>query len=109
MRTIECVVLDGFHKGHVVRLPYHPTIRLYKPKTQTVDFCCGGEDIGELKPDEILEYKECFRAADGMTVLYSVKGASMETVQSMVGPGGTLYAERPWGKRTTLRLGFHGE
>lgn len=64
-KMIQAIVLDGFHKGDVVRLPYRPTIKLLKPIVIMVDTCCGGE---EMVPDEpsIIEYKECFRAVDPM-------------------------------------------
>lgn len=38
-----CVVLDGFHSGHVVKLEAHvKVLKLYKPKAITVDLCCDG-------------------------------------------------------------------
>ena len=59
-----------FIQGHVVRLPYHPMIRLIKPRTIMVDTCC--DDMEMLPNDEqIIEYKECFRAVDGEVVLFA--------------------------------------
>lgn len=77
-KVVQAIVIDGFHKGHVVQLPYHPTIRLLKPRTIMVDTCC---DDMEMPPnnEEVIEYKECFRAVDGEVVLYSTTGVIRRT------------------------------
>lgn len=102
---ITAVVLDGFHKGHVVRMDYHPTIKLLKPKVQTIDYCCGGDDIGMPTLDEIVEYKECFRGVDTDVVLYSTKGASTD----FLGWFGWQRSDKPWTPQTLLYMGYHDE
>ena len=101
---IRAVVIDGFHKGQMVVMEYHPTLKLYKPKTVTVDYCC---DFSEYpSSEEILEYRECFRGVDGKVVLYSQKGDSTAVFDLFEQ---WKYAFRPWGPMTTLYKGFHNE
>lgn len=101
-KIIEAIVLDGFHKGHVVRLPYHPTIKLLRPRTIMVDTCCGGDEMVP-EPSEILEYKECFRAVDDEVVLYSTTGASLD----IKGFFPAEFSLLPWGTNTTLYFDYH--
>jgi hypothetical protein len=67
-----------------------------------VDTCCDGQEMSP-EPDEILEYKECFRATDGRVVLYSTTGMSPDF--------GSLYpasfSKYPWTSQTTLYFGYH--
>lgn len=99
---IQAIVIDGFHKGHVVRLPYHPTIKLLKPRVIMVDTCCDGDEMVP-EPQDILEYKECFRAIDGQVVLYSTTGESPDTKGFFPAEFSLL----PWGSNTTLYYGYH--
>lgn len=99
---IQAIVLDGFHKGHVVRLPYHPIIKLLKPSVIMVDTCCGGDEMPPDEP-EIIEYKECFRAVDQDVVLYSTTGASLD----IKGFFPAEFSLLPWGSNTTLYFGYH--
>lgn len=101
-KMIQAIVIDGFHKGHVVRLPYQPTIKLLKPMVIMVDTCCVG---GEMPPDDpqIVEYKECFQAVDGEVVLYSTTGSSPD----IKGFFPAEFSLLPWGSNTTLYFGYH--
>ena len=101
---IQAIVIDGFHKGHVVRLPYHPTIKLLQPSVIMVDTCCG-DGTDEMFPSEprIIEYKECFRAVDQEVVLYSTSGASPD----IKGFFPAEFSRLPWGTNTTLYFGYH--
>lgn len=71
-RPITALVIDGFHKGHVVRMQYSPTLKLLKPKIRRIDYCCGGDEIA-LEKDEILEYTACFHGVDREVVLFKGK------------------------------------
>lgn len=82
---MQCVVLDGWHKGHVVMLPdAPPTIRLYQPKVVTWCECSESLDATASDPTA-REYKLAFRATDGEVACYSVKGDS-----------GALLSGRDW-------------
>ncbi len=102
---ITAIVLDGFHRGHTVRMDYYPILKLIKPKVQRVDYCCGGDEIGGPDLSEIVEYKECFRGADKDVVLYSEKGKSLE----FLGWYGWQRTDKPWDARTLLYMGYHNE
>ncbi len=62
--VIQAIVIDGFHKGHVVQMPYHPVLKLLKPTVVMVDTCCGGDEMPP-QAHQVVEYKECFRAVCG--------------------------------------------
>lgn len=102
---ITAIVLDGFHRGHVVRMSYYPTLRLLKPKVLRVDYCCGGDEIG-LEKDEIVEYKECFRGVDQDVVLFSKKGKSYDILGMFNFQEKSIF---PWTHNTTLHMGYHNE
>ena len=38
---IQAIVIDGFHKGHVLQMRYHPVIKLLRPTIVMVDTGCG--------------------------------------------------------------------
>jgi hypothetical protein len=103
-KIITAIVLDGFHAGHVVRMSYHPTLELLKPKVIKVDYCCGGDEVGPEEP-ETIEYKECFRAVDRDVVLFSEKGESL----SILGMFPWEREKIPWTVGTTLKMGYHNE
>lgn len=103
--TITAIVLDGFHKGHMVRTSgYLPTLKLLKPKTTTVDYCCGGDDIRTDSAEQI-EYKACFHGVDQKVVLYSTDGKS-EGILSMFNWESSFL---PWNYNTHLKVGYHNE
>ena len=106
MKIITAIVLDGFHKGHVVRTQYMPTLKLLKPRSLTVDYCCDSNVTVNTPIAEATEYKECFRAVDGNIVLYSQKGESMDFVSSWFKHE---YTDNPWNEFTTLYFGYHNE
>lgn len=76
MSKIDCIVLDGWHKGHHIVMPkVHKKIVLMKPVTTTVDDCCGGEVVGQ-DAELQKEYVLAFASEDGKTCLYSTDGKS---------------------------------
>lgn len=106
-QSIKAVIIDGFHKGHIVRVPYAPTLNLPKPKTVMVDTCCGGNEMPPLDR-EILTYKECFRALDQEVVLYSEKGNSVDIFEGNGFFGFTAeFTSKPWTPKTVLYFGYH--
>jgi hypothetical protein len=86
-------------------MEYHPTLRLLKPNITRVDYCCPGYGSWPESRDEIIEYRECFRAVDQRMVLYSEKGESMD----MMGKFPMTYVDKRWHPRTMLYLGYHEE
>lgn len=104
--NITAIILDGFHKGHVVRMEYMPTLRLIKPRNIQVDYCCDGNTYVNDPIHSELEYKECFRAVDRNIVLYSVKGESIDFLSWF---NKTQISESPWNEHTTLYFGYHNE
>lgn len=102
---IRAIVIDGFHRGHCVNFEYHPTLRLLKPKIIRVDYCCNGDEIPENTEIEYVEYKECFRAVDNKTVLYSLSGDSSALIATIP----KWFSDEPWTGMTTLYIGYHEE
>lgn len=106
-KSIQAVVINGFHKGHIVRVPYAPTLNLPKPITIMVDTCCGGDEMLP-EPAKILTYKECFRAVDRGIVLYSVEGKSQALFEDNGFFGFTPeFTSKPWTPKTVLYFGYH--
>lgn len=69
---ITCIVLDGWHRATVIRLPqYTPVLRL--PRTRSFRITKSGV---QGYPDDRDEYRACFHAVDGQIVLYSMDGRS---------------------------------
>ena len=102
---IQAIVIDGFHKGHVVRMEYYPKLKLLKPKSIRVDYCC---DMSEspINDEEMAVYKECFRAVDQKLVLYSTTGKSQDVFSMFPHE----VSEKPWiSNRTYLKFGYHSE
>ena len=104
MKKVEAIIIDGWHKGHVLRMEYCPIIKLLKPKEVVVDYCCD-PSMEFPKDPEMIEYKECFRAVDHNIVLYSTKGESRD-VYGFFTHEVTNKAYRP---DTVLKFGFIGE
>lgn len=76
---VRCVVLDGWHKGHVVVFPgpAPPTIKLHRPKVVT--WCsCNADNEPEpfINDPSADEYQLCLRGLDGEVSAYSVNGRS---------------------------------
>lgn len=105
MKKVISVVLDGFHKGHVVHGHYGPTLRLLKPRSLTVDYCCDKNITVDTPISEYVEYVECFRAVDTDVVLYSEKGNSTD----FLGWFNREVTDTPWNEYTTLYFGYHNE
>lgn len=104
-KPYTAIVLDGFHSGHVVRVRgYLPVLRLLKPTTTTVDYCCGGDEI-ETKPPEELEYHAAFHGVDRSVVLYTRSGKSDDILS--IFPWERTFL--PWNYNTYLQIGYHHE
>lgn len=73
---ITCIVLDGWHKGHVVQMPEElQEIVLLRPPVVTIDDCCDGEIVNKV-PSNRHHYKLAFTSIDGETALYTKDGSS---------------------------------
>lgn len=103
---IQAIVIDGFHKGHCVAIRYHPTLKLLKPRTIKVDYCCDNDYLIENPTDIMVEYKECFRGVDGKVVLYSVDGDSTILLNHIPIK---VFSDTPWNEMDTLYIGYHNE
>jgi len=101
-KMIQAIILDGFHAGHIVALPYHPIIKLVKPRVIMVDTCCYGDETPPTT-EQTIEYKECFRSVDQTTVLYSTKGEAWQI--RYLYPA--TFSKYPWTSQTTLYYGYH--
>ena len=102
---ITAIVLDGFHKGHVVRMEYMKTLKLLQPRTIQVDYCCDYPNSVVEPIAKEIEYKECFRAVDGDVVFYSQSGKSMD----FIGWFEWNKTRQRWNEFTTLYMGYHDE
>lgn len=77
-KPVMCIVLDGYHKGHMIRLPrVMQEIRLVRPRTITIDDCCDGEKVGDIQKGYEF-YKLAFGSIDGETALYTWNGGSRQ-------------------------------
>ena len=78
-KTIKCLVLDGFHKGHMVVLgePLNQ-LTLLKPRAITVDDCCDGSIVG-ADNDIKKSYIMAGYSVDRTMAFYSTDG-SMESL-----------------------------
>lgn len=103
---VTAIILDGFHKGHVVHTAeYLPTIKLLRPKSVVIDYCCDGSEH-ELNPTaDYVEYVACFHAVDKKVVLYSEEGKSMDFLTQFPHE----VTSRPWSPKTYLKFGYHDE
>ena len=100
--SVECIVLDGWHKGHQVVLPdVLPTLSLIRPEVVTMDYCCDGEEFTRA-PSNRHDYKLAFYSVDGKTALYSTDGSSKPiTKRDWIVPNAKNWAEQP------LYVGMH--
>jgi hypothetical protein len=103
---ITAIVLDGFHKGHTLRMEYMPTLKLIMPRNITVDYCCDGEMTVNEPIASYVEYKECFRGVDRDVVLYSEKGESRSFLSWF---NKHVVSGEPWNEYTILYFGYHSE
>jgi len=93
---VECIVLDGWHKGHHLVLPdTYPRISLLKPETITIDDCCDGEPAG-IDKDLRKDYLLAFVAVDKKIALYTTDGTSKAITQrDWVTPANRNWLEQP--------------
>jgi len=108
MDYMRVIIIDGFHKGHVldVQKPI-PEIKLLKPTTITVCDCDNpsflppskkeGERF-DFEPQEIT-YRVCFTSVDGNVALFSRTG---ESTSIFDGSFAQVWNEKPWSQATTL-------
>ena len=102
---IKAIILDGFHKGHTFSMEYMPIVKLLKPRTLIVDYCCDNDThVDNPIPEEIV-YQECFRGVDKDVVLYSEKGKSLDILSMFAWEDSLL----PCTPNTTLYFGYHNE
>ena len=102
---ITAIILDGFHKGHVIHMEYMPTVKIIKPRNLTVDYCCDNDTTVNKPIASYIEYKECFRGVDQNVVLYSEKGDSRDFLSWF----NKEVSNTPWNEYTTLYFGYHNE
>lgn len=82
---IRCIVLDGWHKGHMVDLPEpRQVISLIRPRVITFDDCCDGSEVADVSSNKH-DYSLAFRSVDGEVALYSTDGKSKH-----------IYNQRDW-------------
>lgn len=105
--SIKCIVINGWHKGHVVTLPsILPAIELPRPAVITFCDCDPADDeIFEVKPNKNT-YLLAFRALDGKSAIYTVKGDSEPMVINR--DWHTYSNDKPW-KDTPITVGCHDE
>ncbi len=78
-KTIKCLVLDGFHKGHRVDVSTPlQVLTLLKPVAITIDDCCDGDVMG-VDRDSTKTYMLAGYSADKSIALYSTDG-SMDSI-----------------------------
>lgn len=77
-KPVKCIVIDGWHKGHIIVMP-NPgrELRLMRPRTITIDDCCDGEAVADIKKG-YETYQLAFGSIDQETALYSTDGGSKQ-------------------------------
>lgn len=108
MSAVKCIVINGWHKGHMITLPQAlPIIKLPRPKVVTVCDCSDlyGEERFIAVP-KIDTYMLAFGAVDGKGAIYTVKGDSEPMFSNR---DWHTYSNRsPW-KDTPLIVGCHDD
>lgn len=99
MSLIKCLVLDGYHKGHSVVVDRPLTeLRLLKPTTTTIDFCCNeGDEVMGVDRDVKKSYILAGYSVDRTQAFYSTNG-SMECLFDrdwIAHKDGILWHEQP--------------
>lgn len=105
---MRIIVIDGFHKGHVVDLSNPaPPIKLIKPKTITI---CDCDEPGSMQGEHFnfdsseISYRCAFKSIDGNVALYSQSGESAAIFDSGFAH---VWREKPWGRDEVLYFGCH--
>lgn len=104
---MRIIIIDGFHKGHVIDLPHAAlSITLPKPKTITVCSCDDPyETPGKFDfASSEITYQCAFRAIDGKIALYSRTGDSTAIFDSGFAH---VWRDKPWEREETLWFGCH--
>lgn len=102
---VNCIVLDGWHKGTVVRMPRElQSLVLPRPRVVAVDYCCDGEVFKDSAPDKH-SYVLTFMSVDKKTALYSTAGNS-EVIER--GRDWITTINTEW-LQTPLYVGMHDE
>jgi hypothetical protein len=103
IKAMRIIVIDGFHKGHVINLPHPaPTITLVKPKTITVCDCDEPDISNHDFAASQITYQCVFKSIDGKVALYSQSGDSMAIFESGFDH---VWRDKPWGKHEVLYFG----
>jgi len=95
--SVNCIVLDGWHKGHLVTLPEPPhSLSLIRPEVITIDYCCDGEEHRRV-PTNKHDYHLAFTSLDRKTALYTTDGSSIafDRRDWIVNIRGVQWAEQP--------------
>ena len=75
---VKAIIIDGFHQGETLDIPYSRVIKLLIPASALEAQEVGSDDWYQ---EQQKEYIECFRSVDGTTVLYSTTGRA-DDIQS---------------------------
>lgn len=104
----KCIVINGWHKGHMVTLPTAlPTIRLPRPAVTTICDCDPGREPETFNAESNAgTYVLAFRALDGKSAIYTVKGDSEPMVSNR--DWHTYKNDLPY-KDTPIIVGCHDE
>lgn len=106
MDSIKCIVIDGWHKGHMVILPQMLSVlRLHRPAVTTICDCSEFEETFKPAPS-IDTYRLAFAAVDGKSAIYTVKGDSEPMVSNR--DWHTYANDKPW-KDTPLYVNCHDD
>jgi hypothetical protein len=103
---VTCIVIDGWHKGHMVIMPrILPVLELPRPVVTTFCECSIEDEVFKAGPSRDV-YVLAFRAIDGKSAIYTVKGDSEPMVSNR--DWHTYKNELPW-KDTPIIVGCHDE
>lgn len=102
--SVKCIVIDGWHKGHMVVLPSAlPRLELPRPAVTTIDDCYEPSEVFKAPAGNDM-YTLAFRAIDGKSAIYTVKGNSEPMVSNR--DWLTYPNDKPW-KDTPIVVGCH--
>jgi hypothetical protein len=106
---MKAVIINGFHKGHVVEIKPSQTIKLLKPRTIEID-CCDSSVVSDSVVNEYIEYKVCLAPiGNSELALFSEKGKPSEFIEEFMKDGSVEATSKPWTRNTVLKFGYHGE
>lgn len=104
--SVKCIVIDGWHKGHMVILPRAlPHLELPRPAVITYCDCNIEDEVWKAGPNTDM-YTLAFTAVDGKSAIYTLKGDSESMVSNR--DWHTYRNDLPW-KDTPITVGCHDE